>query len=188
MTGTSLVERGMRQWRIVVTFVAILVGLGVYSFLTMQRQEFGDFTVRQGLVVGAMPGATSEEVEEQLTRPVEDYLFSFNEVDKRKTHSVSRDGQVVVFVELNGTIKGLEAPAFWAKLRHGLNELKAQQLPSSVLALVGNNDFGDTSAIVFTLVAEGRSPRDLQKYVEVLQANLRRLDATAKLRTSDWLP
>ena len=182
MTGTSLVERGMRQWRIVVTFVAILVGLGVYSFLTMQRQEFGDFTVRQGLVVGVMPGATSEEVEEQLTRPVEDYLFSFNEVDKRKTHSVSRDGQVVVFVELNGTIKGLEAPAFWAKLRHGLNELKAQQLPSSVLALVGNNDFGDTSAIVFTLVAEGRSPRDLQKYVEVLQANLRRLDATAKLR------
>lgn len=183
MTGDSFVERGMRQWRLVVTFVAILVGLGVYSFFTMPRQEFADFTIRQGLVVGVMPGATSEEVEEQLTRPVEDYLFSFNEVDKQKTHSVSKDGQVVVYVELNGTVNGPDAPAFWAKLRHGLNELKSQQLPSGVLALVGNNDFGDTSAVIFTLVAEGRSPRDLQKYVEVLQDHLRRIDATAKLRT-----
>lgn len=182
MTGDSIVERGMRQWRIVGSFVLILAGLGVYSFLTMQRQEFGDFTIRQGLVVGVMPGATSEEVEEQLTRPVEDYLFSFNEVNKAKTHSVSREGQVVFFVELNGTVRGLEAPAFWAKLRHGLNELKAQ-LPAGVLALVGNNDFGDSSAVIFTIAAEGRSPRDLQKYVEVLQTHLRRIDATAKLRT-----
>ena len=182
MTGDSLVERGMRQWRIVLTFVVILMGLGVYSFLTMQRQEFGDFTVRQGLVVGVMPGATTEEVEEQLTRPVEDYLFSFNEVRKDKTYSVSKDGRVVVFVELTDEVAGPDAPAFWAKLRHGLNELKPQ-LSSGVLALVGNNDFGDTSAVIFTLVAEGRSPRDLQKYVEVLQSHLRRIKATAKLRT-----
>lgn len=51
----------------------------------MQRQEFPDFTIRQGLVVGVMPGATSKEVEDKLARPVEDYLFTFNEVDKKKT-------------------------------------------------------------------------------------------------------
>jgi multidrug efflux pump subunit AcrB/outer membrane protein TolC len=183
MTRRSFVETAMREWRVVVTFVVVLVALGLYSFFTMQRQEFGDFTIRQGLVVGVMPGATAEEVENELTRPVENYLFSFNEVDKQQTHSVSKNGQVVVFVELNGSVKGPDAPAFWAKLRHGLNELKAQQLPTSVLALVGNNDFGDTSALVFTLVAEGRSPRDLQKYAEVLQSHLRRIGATAKLRT-----
>jgi multidrug efflux pump subunit AcrB/outer membrane protein TolC len=183
MTGDSFVERGMRQWRIVLTFVVILVGIGLYSFFTMQRQEFGDFTVRQGLVVGVMPGATSEEVEEQLTRPVEQYIFSFNEVNKKKTHSFSREGQMVAFVELNDDVAGLEAPAFWAKLRHGLNELRSQQLPAGVLALVGNNDFGDTSAVIFTIVAEGRSPRDLEKYVESLESHLRQIDATAKLRT-----
>ena len=183
MSGHSFVETAMRQWRVVVAFVVILVALGLHSFFTMQRQEFGDFTIRQGLVVGVMPGATSEDVENQLTRPVEDFIFSFNEVNKQKTYSVSKNGQVVVFVELNGTVKGPEAPAFWAKLRHGLNELKAQQLPASVVALVGNNDFGDTSALVFTMVADGRSPRELQKYSEVLQGHLRRIDATAKLRT-----
>ena len=183
MQSKSIIERGMEQWRIVVTICAILVGFGGYSLMTMQRQEFPDFTIRQGIVVGVMPGATSKEVEERLTRPVEDFLFSFNEVDKKKTYSVSKEGQVVVFVELGGEIKGQEAPAFWAKLRHGLNELKAQKLPGQVLALIGNNDFGDTSALLFTVVAEGRSPRDLEKYIEVLQSHLRRIDATSKLRT-----
>lgn len=183
MSRRSFVEGGMIRWRIVLTLCAVLVGFGAISFLTMPRQEFPGFTVRQGLVVGVMPGAGAKEVEEQVARPVEDYLFSFNEVNKKKTYSVSKEGQVVVFVELADKISASEAPAFWAKLRHGLNELKAQKLPAQVLALVGNNDFGDTSAVLFTITADGRSPRDLAKYMEVLQAELRRIDATAKLRT-----
>ncbi len=183
MSGRSLVERGMAQWRIVVTFTAVLVGFGCYALATMPRQEFPDFTIRQGLVVGVMPGAGSKEVEERLAKPVEEYLFSFKEVEKKKTYSVSSDGRLVVFVELRPEIRGADAPAFWAKLRHGLNELKAQKLPGQVLALIGNNDFGDTSALLFTVVAEGRSPRDVAKYVEVLQANLRRIEATSKVMT-----
>ncbi len=183
MKSHSFVERGMIHWRIVLTLCAVLVGFGVVSFLTMPRQEFPDFTIRQGLVVGVMPGATSKQVEEQVTRSVEDYLFSFKEVNKKKTYSVSKEGQVVVFVELNDAVKGEEAPAFWSKLRHGLHELKMQKLPAQVLALIGNNDFGDTSALLFTVVADGRSPRDLAKYMEALQSHLRRIDATSKLRT-----
>lgn len=176
------IERIMKNWRIVWTLVIVLVGFGTVSFLTMPRQEFPEFTVRQGLVIGVMPGASSEEVEERLTRVVENYLFRFREVDKTKTYSVSQEGQVVVFVELNKDVKGAEAPAFWAKLRHGLNELKTQKLPREVVALIGNNDFGDTSAVLLTLVSEGSSPRDLEKQMEVLESHLRRLPATSKLQ------
>jgi multidrug efflux pump subunit AcrB/outer membrane protein TolC len=178
----GIYESAMRHWRIVVTFTAILVVFGVVSFLTMPRQEFPTFTIRQGLVVAVMPGASSDEIEDQLTKPVETYLFSFEEVNKKKTYSLSQDGQMIVFVELNEKVSGLEAPAFWAKLRHGLNELKTQKLPAQTLALVGNNDFGDTSALLLTVTAEGRSPRELQKYVEVLEKHLRRVDATSKLK------
>jgi len=182
MDSRNIVEKAMVQWRIVVTVAAVLVIWGVISFLTMPRQEFPDFTVRQGLVVGVMPGATSVEVEQQLAKPVEEFLFGFKEVDKKKTYSVSRDGQVVIYVELNERVTGADAPAFWAKLRHDLNELKSQKLPPQVLALVGNNDFGDTSALLFTVVAEGHSPRDLETQLEVLENHLRRIEATSKLR------
>ncbi|MFZ2490546.1 MAG: efflux RND transporter permease subunit [Thermoanaerobaculia bacterium] len=172
----------MIHWRIVITFVGVLALFGMVSFFTMPRQEFPEFTIRQGLVIGVMPGASSSQVEEKLTRPLEDYLFSFNEVDKAKTYSMSQEGRVIVVVELDERIKGAEAPAFWAKLRLGLNELRSQKLPAQVLALVGDNDFGDTSALLFTVVADGHSPRDLEKQLEVIESHLRRIPATSKLR------
>ncbi len=182
MERRDLIETGMTHWRVVLTFLLILVAYGLISFFTMPRQEFPDFTIRQGLVVGVMPGATSEEVEERLAKPVEEYLFSFKEVRKAKTYSVSQEGQMVVYVELNDDVSGTETPAFWTKLRHGLSELRQQKLPSQVLALIGNNDFGDTSALLLTVAAPGRSPRDLEEYAEVLQRHLRALPATSKLR------
>lgn len=179
---TAFIQACLRQWRIVVTVTAALVGLGTLAFLRMPRQEFPEFTIRQGIVVGVMPGATSAEVEEQLTRQVESYLFSYNEVDKQKTYSVSRDGQMVIFVELSERVKGPDAPAFWAKLRIGLQELRSQKLPQQVIALVGDNDFGDTSALIFALIAPGHSPRDLEKQADVLESYLRRVPATGKLK------
>ena len=182
MKAHNLIERAMIEWRIVVTLVAGLAIFGTVSFLTMPRQEFPAFTVRQGLVVGIMPGATSAEVEERLAKPVEDFLFSFEEVNKLKTYSLSKEGQLIVFVELNDRVAGLAADAFWAKLRLGLTELREQSLPPQVVALVGNNDFGDTSALLLTLTAEGHSARDLQSQLEVVEAQLRRLPGTSRLR------
>lgn len=182
MRRSSIFELAMVNWRIVVTFIAALVLYGVVALWTMPRQEFPQFTIRQGLVVGVMPGATSEEVEAQLTRTVEEYLFTYQEVDKSKTYSLSKNGQMYVFVELRANVGTQEADAFWSTLRHGLSELKAQRLPPTVLALVGNNDFGDTSAVLLTLTANDRSPRDLEEYLDIVERNLREIAGTSKLR------
>jgi multidrug efflux pump subunit AcrB/outer membrane protein TolC len=181
MEKHNIIERLMREYRIVFAILFALVAYGVVAFLTMPRQEFPEFTIRQGLVVGIMPGADAQQVEERLARPVEQYLFSYKEVNKAKTYSTSQDGRAIIIVELNENVHGAEAPAFWAKLRHGLNELRAQSLPAQVLALVGNNDFGDTSALLLTVVADGHSPRDVEKQLRVIENHLRRLPATAKL-------
>src|SRR5512145_531216 len=182
MERKSLIERMMIHWRIVFTILFGTVAAGVFALLTMPRQEFPDFTVRQGLVIGLMPGATSAEVEERLTKPLEEYLFSFAEVDKSKTYSMSQDGRVIVVVELSEKVTGVASPLFWTKLRHGLSELRARKLPAQVVALVGDNDFGDTSALLFTVVAEGQSPRELERQLEVLENHLRRIPATSKVR------
>ena len=160
MDRQSIFERVMREYRVVIAIILAAVAYGIIAFLTMPRQEFPEFTVRQGLVMGVMPGADAHQVEERLTRPLEQHLFSYKEVNKAKTYSMSQDGRAIVIVELNENVRGLEAPAFWAKLRHGLNELKAQSLPSQVVALVGSNDFGDTSALLLTIVFRwAQSPR-----------------------------
>lgn len=179
----NYVEWGMVHWRIVLTLCLVLVTFGAYSLWSMPRQEFPQFTIRQGLVVAVMPGANSREVEQQVTRVVENYLFGFDEVNKAKTYSYSKDGQMVIFVELRESVNATEAPAFWAKLRHGLTELK-MRLPSQVVALIGTNDFGDTSALLLTLTADGKSWQEMDLYLRDLEAELRKLPATSRLKRS----
>ena len=175
----GIVESAMRHWQIVFLITGLLVLFGVYALFNMPKQEFPKFTIRQGLVIGVYPGATSAEVEEQMTTAVERYLFSYKEIRKSKTYSLSKDGMMIVFVELNDDVKN--ANEFWSKLKLGLSGFKSQ-LPSGVLALIANNDFGDTSALLITLESDNKSYRELETYLTKLEDRLRRIESVSNLR------
>lgn len=179
MRKTGIVESAMRHRQIVFLITGLLVLFGIYTLFNMPKQEFPEFTIRQGLVIGVYPGATSAEVEEQLTTAVERYLFSYKEIKKEKTYSQSKDGMMIIFVELNDDIKN--ADEFWSKLKLGLSSFKAQ-LPSGVLALIANNDFGDTSALLITLESDNKSYRELETYLNKLEDRLRRIESVSNLR------
>ena len=78
----------MRHYQITLLVITVLVGLGILGLADMPKQEFPEFTIRHGVVVGDYHGATSGEVEEQLAKPLERYLFTFKEVKKKKTYSM----------------------------------------------------------------------------------------------------
>ena len=98
-----------------------------------------------------------------MTKPLEDFIFSYKEINKKKTYSQSQDGVVIVLIELNDNIK--DKDAFWAKFKHGLAAFKTQ-LPSGVIALQAKDDVGDTSSILITLESEQKTYRELEKYLE----------------------
>lgn len=176
----SLIELALKHPQVTITVSLLLCLAGIYSLFAMPRQEFPEFKVRQGLVVGIFPGASSQQVDEQLAKPLQNYLFGFKEVDRSKTYSYSKEGQTVVFVEVNPDVK--EPDLFWAKLRLGLQELKAQQLPPQVLALVGTNDFGDASAVLLTITSKTRNYRELEYYLEKLEDEFRVNPAVSKVK------
>lgn len=178
-TKMNFIEAAMKYWQIVLAFVLLMMILGIFGLKSMPRREYPEFTVRQGIVVGVYPGATSLEVEEQLTEKVENYIFGYEEVNKAKTHSYSKEGQMIIFVELNSNVH--DADRFWSKLRHGLDELK-MQLPVGVLALIGNNDFGDTSALLITMSSDKKSYRELEDVMKKLEANIRKISSVSKIK------
>lgn len=153
--------------------------MGVYALLKMPKQEFPAFTIRQGVIVGVYPGATSAQVEEQLAKPLEEFLFTYKEIRKNKTYTMSRDGVVYAMVELEENVDNKDE--VWSKIKHGLSLFKAQ-LPSGVLALIANDDFGDTSALLISLESETRSYRELEDWLEVLEGKLRRIESVSNLR------
>ncbi|MBU0691208.1 hypothetical protein KKC97_09030 [bacterium] len=84
-----------------------------------------------------------------------------------------------VFVELNDNVKNTDQ--FWSKLRHGLDELKAE-LPSGVSALITNSDFGDTVALLLTIKSDQASYKQLDDYLDQLANQLLKVEAISKIK------
>ncbi len=175
----NIIEGAMKYKQIVLAFVIAMMVLGGFALKNMPRREYPEFTIRQGVIVGVYPGASSEEVEEQLTKDVENYIFGYEEVDKSKTHSISKEGMMILYVELNDNVH--DSDRFWSKLRHGLGELKTE-LPTSVLALRAVTDFGDTSALLITMSSDEKSYRELEEEMKKLEADVRKISSVSKIK------
>ena len=169
----------LEHYSISLLIVGILFVLGVFGMYDMPKDEFPHATIRQGVVVAVYPGATSEEVEQQVARPLERYLFTYGEVNRVKTTTTSQNGMCIVMVKLNDDVNNKDE--VWSKIKHGLNDFK-MQLPSGVLAIVVNDDFGNTSALLIAIESSERSYRELKDYSDDLSDRLRRIPSVANVK------
>lgn len=167
------------NYKITAFIVALLLAFGLYGIYTMPKDEFPPFTIRQGVVVAVMPGATAQEIEEQVARPLERYVFTYKEVDRSKTYSTSQNGMCILMVQFQADQNNLTP--VWSKMKHGLNNFKSQ-LSSGVVALVVQDDFGDSSALLITVESDLRSYRELQGYSDELADRLRRIPSVSNVR------
>ncbi len=167
----------------VVTLVvaALAAVLGLNALLGMPRTEDPSITIRTGLVIAAYPGATSEQVEQQVTRPIEAHLFKFPEIRKSKTFATSRPGLVIFNVELEDHVR--QADTFWAKLRAELELARATELPQGVLGPVVDSDFGETVAMLIAIRGERYGYRELRDYADKVKNELRAIREVGRLVT-----
>ncbi len=169
----------LEHYSISLLVIGILFVMGIFGMYDMPKDEFPHATIRQGVVIAVYPGATSEEVEQQVARPLERYLFTFGEVNRVKTTTTSQNGMCIVMVKLNDDVNNKDE--VWSKIKHGLNGFKAQ-LPSGVLGIVVNDDFGNTSALLIAIESDQRSYRELKAYSDDLSDRLRRIPSVANVK------
>ena len=169
----------LEHYPISLLIISIFFLLGIFGMYDMPKDEFPHATIRQGVVVAVYPGATTEEVELQVARPLERYLFTYGEVNRVKTTTTSQNGMCIVMVKLNDNVNNKDE--VWSKIKHGLNGFKSQ-LPSGVLAIVVNDDFGNTSALLIAIESDQRSYRELKEYSDELSDRLRRIPSVANVK------
>ena len=170
----------MRSHNIIFFIVACLVLFGIFALTKLNKDEFPQFTIRQGIVAAVYPGASSQEVEEQVTKPLERFLFTYAEIDKEKTYSVTENGIVYVYAELRVSVKDKDEA--WSKIRHGLQLFKKTSLPAGVLEIVVVDDFGNTSSMLLTVDSPERTPRELETYAEQLCDRLRNIPEMGNIK------
>ena len=176
-------KMGLQEWsmhyrQIIILLVSCLVAFGIYGLVNINKNEFPDFTIRQGLVIAVYPGVTAQEMEEQVTKPLEKYIFTYKEVKKEKTISYSKDGLSIIQVELNDNLTNKDE--FWSKFKHGVQGFK-NELPDGVLAIKVNDDFGDTSALLLAMESDEKTYRELNDYMNSLIDSLRLIPSVGKM-------
>ena len=174
----SLQEWSMHYRQIIILLVSCFVAMGIYGLAHINKNEFPDFTIRQGLVIAVYPGVTVQDMEEQVTKPLEKYIFTYKEVKKEKTVSFTKDGIAIIRVELNDELT--DKDAFWSKFKHGVQGFK-HSLPEGVLAIQVNDDFGDTSALLLSMESEDKTYRELNDYMNQLIDSLRMIPSVGKM-------
>ncbi len=175
----QLIDFLLRYQQPIVILVLILVTAGIIALVKMPRDEYPEFKIRQGVIVGVYPGASSEQVESEITAKVEKYLFQYNSVKRSKTYSISRENVMIIYVEV--AEKEKDPDGFWVKLRHGLNELKAG-LPSGLMSLTADNDFGNTSALLLSVRSDGKTYRELEDCIKKFEDEVRRVPSVSRVK------
>jgi multidrug efflux pump subunit AcrB/outer membrane protein TolC len=174
------VRAALKYPQVTLTLAVMLFAVGLYSLFTMPRREDPKITIHTGIVAAIYPGATAAEVEDQVTRKIEEHLFRFSEVRREKTFSTTRNGMVIVNVELNKSIK--DSDEFWSKLRLDMAQLKATGLPAGVRGPIVDSDFGDTVAVLIAIHGGHYGYRELKDYAQTVEAGLRALPAVSKIK------
>lgn len=176
----NIIESAMRNNNLVFFFVSVIVIFGFFALPRLKKNEFPNVVIRQGVVAVIYPGATADEIEERVAYPVEQYLFTFGDVNKSKTYSFSRDGMLLVFVSLVNDVE--DAKMTWSRIRSGLTLFQRTDLPQGVLATAVIDDFGNASSLLLAVESDQRTSRELREFVDKLSDRLRTIPTMGNIK------
>lgn len=179
MKGSSdIVAGAIRQKKIVYLILAVLIAVGIFGLGRINKDEFPTFEIKQGLVAGVYPGASASEVESQLTDQLEQILFSFPEVVRENTTSVSKDGICYIFVDVD--VPPEKKAETWSKIRLKLDSNKPM-LPPGVLAVAVLDEFSAVSSLLIALESEDKGWGEMKYYADELSRRLRTIPELANI-------
>lgn len=164
--GEYSVRMPVISWLLVV----ILVGGGVWGFQSMGKLEDPAFTVKLAKVITLYPGASSQEVQDEITYHVEEAIQLMEQVKWIK-RSISRPGMSDITIEFKDKYRGEDFPNIYDELRRKIADMK-HKLPPGAQDPIVVDSFADVYGIYLTLSGQGYSWRDLWDTADYLKKNL----------------
>ncbi|MDC5703877.1 efflux RND transporter permease subunit [Vibrio europaeus] len=179
VTGVAayFIRNRVISWMIALIF---LIG-GVAAFFGLGRLEDPAFTIKDAMVVTSYPGATPQQVEEEVTYPIEKAIQQLTYVDE--VNSISSRGLSQITVSMKNNYGPDDLPQIWDELRRKVNDLKGQ-LPPGVNDPSVIDDFGDVYGILLAVTGDGYSYKELLDYVDYLRRELELIDGVSKVSVS----
>src|SRR5215471_21300652 len=177
MTGPNISEWALRH-RAFVTFSMVLLFLsGIAGYRIIHEREDPDFSFRVMIVRTLYPGATAQEVADQLTDVIEKKLQDLPSLDYLKSYS--KPGESVIFVYARQDIPARELPEFWYQVRKKVGDVRPF-LPPGVSGPYFNDEFGDTYSLLYAISGEGLTYAELKDVADDVRQQLLRIPNVEK--------
>ena len=176
----NLAELAIRNRLICGLVIAGVLAGGWIAYRSMPRFEDPEFNIRTAVVVTRYPGATAEEVAEEVTEALETAIQGLQEVEEIRSTSSIGLSSIDVDVKYEFSPGRAELEAVWTKLRHRVGDAQAR-LPPGAQASIVNDGFGDVYGLYYLLTGEGFTPRELFEYAKSLRTELLAVDGVGKV-------
>src|SRR5262245_26438367 len=160
----------VRNDRVVLVAMALAVAGGVVAYLQIGRLEDPEFTTKQALIVTPYPGASADEVAQEVTNPIETACQQLGQLDR--VESESSRGRSVVSAHIKERYDKYRIPQVWDELRRKIADVQSRLPPSVRGRSMVVDDFGDVFGIFLAITGDGYSFPELRRYVEFLRREL----------------
>ena len=174
----NLTEVSLNNRILIWYFIAVVALGGIVAYFKLGRMEDPQFTIRQMVITAAWPGATAEEMQEQVTDKLEKRLQDTPHLKNIK--SENRPGQTVIYVGLDNDIPKEDIRPVWRDVRNFCEDVK-RNLPEGVYGPYYNDRFDDVYGTIYAVTGEGYSYEELRRYAEKTRRLLLNCDSVQKV-------
>ena len=181
----NLTEISLKNKNLVWYFIVVIFLAGIFSYTKLGRMEDPSFTIRQMVISVAWPGATAQQMEEQVTDKIEKKLQDTPGLDYVK--SSSRDGQAVIYVNLRDDVKSEQIKPTWLDVRNMVEDIK-KDLPEGIYGPYYNDNFDDVYGSVYAITGDGYSYEELREKAEKIRRMLLSIDSVSKVELEGVQP
>ncbi len=184
----NLSRFALHRRAVVLAMVVALLLAGLQSFRTISRREDPEITIRTCKIITLWPGASAEKIEDLVTDPIEETVYTIDEV--KEVTSQSRIGMSSISVDLEDGTSGLGIDQVFDEVKSRVEEARGE-LPAGCGTPLVNTSFGDVASVCLAMfqvprsgasgIAQPYSYRELEDFAEVVEKDLKTLDSVARL-------
>ncbi|WP_440056491.1 efflux RND transporter permease subunit (plasmid) [Pseudoalteromonas sp. T1lg65] len=159
-------------------FALLLMIAGTVSYFGLGQLEDPEFTLKKAMVITMYPGASPQQVEEEVTFPIENAIQQLPYVDY--VTSISSPGKSQISVEMKSSYRKADLQQIWDELRRKVNDLTSK-LPPGVYPPSVIDEFADVYGVLYAVTGDGYSYDELKDYVDFLKRELVLIEGVSKV-------
>ncbi|WP_457588636.1 efflux RND transporter permease subunit [Ensifer canadensis] len=178
MTKFNLSDWALEHRSLVWYFMIIFAAAGAYAYMGLGREEDPSFTIKTMVIQARWPGASAQEVTQQVTDRIEKKLQELNNLEH--TRSITTAGQTIVFVDLLPDTNTRDVKPTWSRVRNLIDDVK-HEFPQGVIGPFFDDQFGDVYGNIFAFSGEGLSHRELRDFAEDARTRILKIPDVGKV-------